>query len=203
MQTKRNATDIRNDIKTVITTAGQLQTRIHELSLECIEHAQEHGDVTLIDFLVKELPKGQRVEALKLWVETFTPIRWNGKDEVGMLKAEAKTFTPFAIEKAASEPYYKLTKETIPRELSLEALMNIVNGFTKRIDKAEQDGTVKDGENVDTLRAYASKLQAIATPTNVVSLDVNQSSETTEPVEETDVDTLTETTPAEQGAGVA
>lgn len=165
--TKRKAADVRNDIKLIITTAGQLQTQIHELSLECLEHAEEHGDVTLADLLVKELPKGQRIEALKVWFETFSPIRWNGKGEVGQLKKEAKNYTPYDLEAAGATPYYQLTNEKKPQALTLEQIQNIVNGLTKRIDKAEEEGRIADGENVNAMRTYVENLTKVKLPANV------------------------------------
>lgn len=165
--TKRKAADVRNAIKTVIASAGQLQTQIHELGLECLEHAEEHGDVTLADLMVKELPKGQRVEALKVWFETFSPIRWNGKGEVGQLKKEAKNYTPYDLEAAAATPYYSLTQEKKPQTLSLENLINIVQGLEKRIDKAEENGAIADGESVDAMRTYVKNLTSVKLPAKV------------------------------------
>lgn len=165
--TKRKASEVRNAIKVVIASAGQLQTTIHELSLECMEHAMEHGDVTLADLIVKELPKGQRVEALKTWFETFSPIRWNGSGEVGQLKREARAFTPYDIEQASAKPYYELTKEKVQRELTLEQLVNIVNGLAKRIDKAEENGTIGAGENVNAMRTYVDNLNKVKLPANI------------------------------------
>lgn len=184
----RDATAIRATIATIVTTAGALQTLIHETAIECLQHAQEHGDVTIIDALVKALPKGQRVESLIEWVQDYSPVRWNGAKEVGLLKKEAKAFTPFDIETAMTDPYYSHTAEQRSKQkLSLEALQNIVAGLSTRIEKAVENGTIKDGEDVDQMTAYASRLAGVNVPKLVVNND--EQSEDTPDVPTTDDDT--------------
>lgn len=165
----RELKTILRDIKAVCKTATALETRIHTLAVECLEHAQAYGDPSLMFALVTGLPKGQRVEALVLWNDAFSPIRFV-KDETGqrvaakLLKATAKTYVPFNIEAAKAVSYANFTKENEPKELTLEALMKIVAGLTNRYKKADEAGLVAQGEDY-AIQAYIASLQAVKAPT--------------------------------------
>ena len=165
----RKASEIRKTIKLLVASAGKLQARIHDVALECAEHAQEHGDVTLADTLVKSLEteaRGQRTETLKLWFKTFTPIRWNGKEEIGLDKEGSKTYTPFDLESASANPYYQFAgKEKAPTELTMEALRKMLNGMLARVERAEKgEGKVRiaDGEDVEEMKMLARQAALIA-----------------------------------------
>lgn len=162
----RTAKQILATIRTIKVAAERLQTKIQDVALECLAHAAEHGDATLMDALVKALPRGQRVEALVLWVEAHSPIRWT-KDEdgeragVGMLKQSNKKYVAFDLEAAEATPYYSFTKENEKKPLTLEALLKLIKNVEKRIDKAEDDGLIAEGEDVTVMKAYAKALAGI------------------------------------------
>lgn len=174
--TKRDTAAVRADIKLVIAAAGTLQTRIHELALECLEHAMVHGDCTLIALLIAEMPKGQRVKTLKSWVEIYSPVRWGGGGKIGLVKVQDGKEVVFRLEDAARDPYYN-TEEKNPTALTLEAIINIVKRLPNRIDKAEDKGQIAEGEDVNAMREYVNQLQSITVPTNVVSLEAAPTAE--------------------------
>ena len=165
----RTTSQILKSIKAVCSTAAKLEATIHTLAVECLEHAQAHGDPSLMFALIKGLPTGQRVEALVLWVTAFSPIRFT-KDEDGqriaakILGQNKKGYTPFNIEAATAVSYANFTKENEPKELTLEALMKLVKNMTSRYNKAEENGLVADGEG-DAIKAYIASLQSVAVPT--------------------------------------
>ena len=92
-----------------------LDQEVHATALQCLLHAQEHGDVMLADRLVKTLGgkntqkaidaaikgahepfemgrhTGYNVRGLVMWFLRYTPIVWNGDGKPGLLKAGMKT----------------------------------------------------------------------------------------------------------------
>lgn len=147
-------------IKRVATNSRKLNELIHDTAVQCMLHAQQHGDCTLMDNLVKSLHRGARVKALRIWVEDFSPIRWNGDDKVGILNEKAKTYTPYQIEEAQAKPFYDYTTENQKQPLTLEQLIKLVDGIPARIDKAENDGRFEG--DVEAAKKWAAGLSSFA-----------------------------------------
>lgn len=157
----RSKKQILASIKTVCTSAARLQVRIHEIALECLQHAQEHGDATLINTLYRGLPTGQRTESLRVWVETYSPIRFKSDGGVGVLKAEAKAFTPYDLVNAETNPYYT-ERETVKKPLTLDQLIKLANGMVNKVNKAEEEGRIAEGEDPAKMKAFAAAIAAAA-----------------------------------------
>lgn len=157
----RSKAQIKASIKSIITAAVKFQERIQELAVECIAHAKEHGDATLIADLVNGLPNGQRTESLREWVHEYSPIRIKKDGGCGILKKEAKGFTDWNLEAAAENPYYK-NRETVKKPLTLEALVKMAEGMVKRVDKAEEEGNIAEGQDTAEMKAFASAIAAVA-----------------------------------------
>jgi vesicle coat complex subunit len=153
----RTASQINKTIKAIAASAGKLQDKIHACAMECLEHAEAHGDATLIDNLIKALPNGQRVTTLREWVQEFTPVRWNKDGEVALISKKSKLYEGFKLDQAKDLPYYAWAgAEKSTKPLTLEALMNLVRNLDKRIDKAVEKENI-DGD-VEEMRGYVRLL---------------------------------------------
>lgn len=169
-----NIKQINAKIKWIAATGAKLDTAIHETGVACMEHCLEHGDARPMDNLLKALPKGVRAEGFKVWVQTFSPIRWNGDGEVGVSKPEAKLFVPFNIPAATATPFYDLTDEKVKvKALTLEALKALIARTIAQIEAIDDNGEVHDkdgnlkakvgeGENVVALKDYVAKIKLAA-----------------------------------------
>lgn len=135
---------------------------IHTTAVQCLLHAQEHGDPRKMDNLIKALGKAHRSKTLKLWAETYSPIRWNGDGKVGILPKDSKKYVPFQIVEADAMKFWDLQEETVKKPLTLAALKKIVEGLTRKVDKAVEDGAIAEGENVVDMKAWIAKVQAAA-----------------------------------------
>ena len=71
----RNKTEILKSIKSINARSAKLQRDIHAVAVECLQHAEAHGDATLMKSLYLALPTGQRREALLVWCNTYSPLR--------------------------------------------------------------------------------------------------------------------------------
>lgn len=149
-------------IKSIGQRSKLLDLDIHSTAIQCLLHAEKHGDPRKMDNLLKALGKAHRAEALKVWVGEFSPIAWNGDGVVGIHPKTSKKFKPFAVEAADATPFWELTEEKASKPLTFEALKKIIAGLSKKVEKAETDGTVADGENVIEMKAWIAKVQAAA-----------------------------------------
>lgn len=133
---------------------------IHSVAVEALTHASEHGDAMPLDRLIKGLHKSARPVALKAWIETYSPVRWNGDGKVGLLKEGAKQYTPFAIEAADLDPYWE-QKEVVPKPLTLATLKAMAAQMQKKLDKAAKgDLEIGEGENIVVMRDYVNRVMA-------------------------------------------
>ena len=135
---------------------------IHVTAVQCLLHAEKHNDPRKMDNLLKALGKAHRAEALKVWVGEFSPIAWNGDGRVGIYPKTSKKYKPFLIAQADATPFWEFTKEKATKPLTFEALKKIVIGLSKKVEKAETEGTIADGENVIEIKAWLAKVQKAA-----------------------------------------
>lgn len=135
---------------------------IHTTAVQCLLHAEKHGDPRKMNNLLQALGKAHRALTLKLWAETYSPIRWNGDGKVGILPKDSKKYIPFDIDGADETKFWDLQQETVKKPLTLAALKKIVEGLARKVDKAAEDGTIAEGENVVDMKAWVAKVQAAA-----------------------------------------
>lgn len=152
---------IDSNIKLIIVNAAKLNERIHDTAVMIAAHANEHGDCTRALTLVKAMPASMRRTMLVLWFETFTPIRIKlTADKVGMLKADAKTFTPFDLDGGKAKPFYELAEETPEKSYDFDALVKLVESLGKQIEKKVEAGKVP-ANDVEGAMAIARTVQGL------------------------------------------
>ena len=161
-------------VKAFCRTAQKQLPILRALAVECLEHAATHGDATAMLRLIQGLPTSYRVEALVLWIEAFSPVRF-GKDEngvrvsVGILKKDAKKYVPFNLTAAKATPFDTFSKENETKPLDYAALERIITAFESRYNKAKEEGKVV-AEDDDRILARLSILkQAMAAPIPMVA----------------------------------
>lgn len=169
-------TDEQKSNKTLNSKIGDIQTRssklatdIHDTAVMALIHAETYGDARPMDRLINALHTANRPVALKTWVTMFSPIRWNGDGDVGLLKPTNKAYTPFNIDLAQATPYYSAEEAPKVKKLTLDDLIKIVNDMGKKIDKAEEGDknmVIAEGQDVQKMRALVARLTAaIGEPT--------------------------------------
>lgn len=166
--TKTNA-QFKAAVRAIVTSAAKLQEKIAALAVECLEHAQEFGDASRLLYLCQRMPKGQRVQALKLWASNFSPIvlttDTNGNfTAVKIIPQTNKLYKPYDIDGARATPYFDLTQENKVTIMSLEAIEKAILGYAKRFKKAQAEGRVKEGE-ADLIKVRIARLEeAVKSP---------------------------------------
>lgn len=161
------------NIRLIGATGAKLDALVHLTAVGGLAIVQQTRDARHMDRLLKVLPKGYRQEGFKVWVSTFSPIRWNGNGEIGLLKPEAKGFVDFDVAKAEANPFWTLAaaKEKTATELSPAALIAMLDKQIKYAGEADAEGNVvgKDGAvhkkiagNVVAFRDFVAKVKAAA-----------------------------------------
>ncbi len=130
-------------INSVCRRATTLQTDIHNVAVRCMEHAEKHGDVSLMYKLFWGLPSGQRRKALLVWVEAFSPISINATDpnhKCGLLKEGVnKNYRPFNIEGAKATPYFEYSNEEV-KFVAAGDILGRLWGLKKSAETANEEG---------------------------------------------------------------
>lgn len=149
--------------QTITSNYQKANEYVHETAMMIARHAKEHGDCSSAQGLVMALPASSRREMLILWFATYTPIVVkNSKDfESKMHKDNSKLYKPFDLEAADADPFYEIAKrnkESEPKDF--EALIAMVAGLSKRIEKMANSGDIKDADNASALN-LANQLSSI------------------------------------------
>lgn len=171
------AKDIRAAIKVIAKKGPELDKLVHDTVIQCMAHAKEHGDVTLLGELVggctmKDGKVTQNFEAgalgscgygvgdLKSWIMGHTPIRFNNSTgAIGMPKgwqAEEKWKLDLAQENPFwSHPDYMARKVSRP-PFSMDSIETIVQNLIGRIDRAVEDGKFEG--DPEAAKAYVNEM---------------------------------------------
>ena len=153
-------------IRTIGTTSAKLDKLVHETAVQCLLHAEAHGDIRLMGSLLEQLAKGYRRKGLTVWMEMYSPIRVNGDGKIGLLKPENKRYVRFDVAQAEATPFWTIKEadEKVAKDLTIETIKGMVAGMLKKIDRAEQgEGSyiIPEGTNVTALRNYVKALQTV------------------------------------------
>lgn len=130
---------------------------VHMLACEDLVHARTHGDVTLCQHLFTTLGgalKGKsyahtRVEALKAWFVAMSGNQMTADGDTWKMKA-GWTAEKFAEEEdMLKSPYWTLTAEKKPDNMSWETILKLLQSLPGRIDRAvTQDKFNGDPEKI-------------------------------------------------------
>lgn len=134
--------EIKKAIDAIARTGKKLDADIHTAAVSCLNHAEQHGDVTLCTRLVNAMPKSSRRKALVVWFVKFGPLAFNEKEKAFKV-AKGKEVKQYDIEAAAETPFFDLTAERNPEPYTLDKLV----GFIKRkIEEMKEKETLKEGD---------------------------------------------------------
>lgn len=143
---------MKSQIKKHSALAGRnekLATDIHVAACEDLQHAALHGDVSLCKDLYDKLGgamSSARTATLKAWFVLMSGNQMTAEKGEWKLK-KGWTADKFTLDKAEATPYWTLAGEIEPKNLSLEQILKIMGGLTKRIDKAVENDKFK-GDSV-------------------------------------------------------
>lgn len=118
---------------TSLNKRGQkFDTDAHITAVQCLAHAEQHGDWTLATKLVHIMPRSSRRKALIMWFRAHGPCTYSEKN--GFKKDKRSEAQPFNVSEADKVPFYEFTKEIQPAEFTLDAAMKRLRAIVKKVD---------------------------------------------------------------------
>ena len=179
INTARTVANIRADIVSVVKTDATFDITVHNLAVECLQHAAPkdmggHGDISLLAQLIGDCKTaggaafGRGVKSRRLalieWLTAFSPVRLNGDGVIGLLPTTSKVFVPFNVDGGTATPYYEMGAEKDRRStnkpFSVSTMLARIGSFTKAIDKSiEAETFVGD---VEAAKQFATEVNAWA-----------------------------------------
>lgn len=167
----------------------ELSSLIHDTAVQTVLHAEQHGDATLAHNLVmtvKDNMPGYVWQGLVKWYRTYSPIAWDAKGEVYLLKEGQQGYKPFASEEAASKPAANdaAVKNRTDREIepfSIGMMKKQIGRWQGQLDKALKEdgrGVIGDAESIKTfingVKTFADKIVTTQVVENVHQLEVTE-----------------------------
>lgn len=133
-----------------------LDRAVHDNAVQCMLHAQEHGDTSLMRRLLVDTlggKNGYRTRGLINWMRKFSPMELKG-DTINLSGVKNGEKRPFDIDGANNMPFWmdKDNDETVRKPVFQETLMSPILRVTKQITDA-MENTV-NGQPVDPSKAY-------------------------------------------------
>jgi len=152
-------------LNTAVAASKKAQTLYHECGLFAVYQSIQHGNTTPAYDLVIAMPKSQRREAMILWLEHFSWVRFtkDGSGNVDGVKLhKSKTITVELLdshmEKIQSIPYYEYSKEAVPEKPVwnfFDKLARLVKDAERHMEKG--DGIV-DQTDLEAVKKLAIQL---------------------------------------------
>lgn len=144
---------IKANIVTIAATGATLDALIHSTACGIIAHAEKHGDCDAARLLCDAMPKSGRPKALRAWFETFSPIRFNGDGEVGLLADKDKRV--WLTKEALATPLWELNPEKPVVAFDLDKALAAV---LKRYDDQARKGIIKPDAKLQARMAAVKAL---------------------------------------------
>ncbi len=144
-------------IKTIQAAGKTLDQDIQLAGMSVLNHAEEHGDITLACTLYLSMPKGSRKAALSAWLMTNGKLAANtgkNKKEQPFVYSREK-ITDLANADAA--PWYTFKLDKAPDQVF--NLGDAINNLIKRVEAATAKGVAVEGyDKLDKLRSLVPQV---------------------------------------------
>src|SRR5690625_2520776 len=128
----QSAADVRKVIKSIGTRAKKLDKDIHIVAVSCLHHADEHGDVTLMQELITSLGRSQRRNAVIAWAIAYGKFQANENGK----NVEYNRANTTDLEGAMNESPWEFKPEPAFRPFDIQAELK---KLLKRAAKAAED----------------------------------------------------------------
>ena len=136
MKLLKGTAAIEKAISSIQTRGKKLDSDIHIAGCSCLQHIDEHGDVTLLNRLVQAMPKGSRVNALKEWSEVHGKVKYN--NETAEFDFDKTSVT--LLEEGMEKPWIEFKPEQKYKALDFNAALEaLFKKAYERVDSVKGD----------------------------------------------------------------
>ena len=179
-----NIKSFSKQVALLLSTGQKASELAHRLGVEALSHFVSEGadgnptnDARPVDMVYKAMIDGRlHSKSFRLWVETYSPIRWDKDGKVSVLNVKAKTYIPANVEDATANPFWTLIAKAdkAPQELNLAGVLAILERMVKKTKEANEQGeivnddgkvTAKITDNVVSFRDAVTSLRDEAAKT--------------------------------------
>ena len=166
---------IKRDQDGIKKSLTKLDMAIHNNAVQCLMHAEKHGDTSLMRRLLVDIvdaKSGYRRQGIIAWMRAYSPMELKGDviNLSGMTSDGEKR--PFKIEAADKAPFWTNAKfdEAIVKPVYRDSVMGKINAAIREFKAAvanTQDGKpidptkpFYDGTNIDKVDEFFGKVEA-------------------------------------------
>lgn len=117
-----------------------LDLAVHANAVQCLMHAEKHGDTSLMTRLLMEVlddKTGYRRQGLIAWIRAFSPMELVGKKITltGLIDGKKR---PFLVEKANETPFYSAPqfRETAVKPIFQDTLLSKFDTMVREFEAA-------------------------------------------------------------------
>lgn len=128
-----------------------LDILIHQNAIQCVMHAEKHGDTSLMRRLLVDIiddKSGYRRQGVIAWMKKFTPMELSGDViKLNGLMPDGETKRPWRIEEANRTFFGTMAEaqERVGKPVYRETLMSKINLAMKEWRNAKANTTTDDG----------------------------------------------------------
>lgn len=146
------------EIVSIRNTGAKFERRVYVAAVSCLAHIEAHGDITLLNDLVKALPGMARRNAIFAWAPAFGKVAYDGDTKAFVYDKRGKTDIEGAMNVSPWE--FKPEAEFKPFDLSA-TLAKLVEKAEKRSEKADARDSI-DAATLAMLKVVAFGPDAMA-----------------------------------------
>jgi hypothetical protein len=154
---------IKTDQDGIKATQSGLDKRIHDNAIQCMMHAKQFGDASLMRRLLVDVldrrNTGYRVQGLINWMRKHSPMELNG-NTVNLTGTDGKgNKREWKIEEANARPFWtdRNNDERVAKPVFRDTLVGSIDRAYKQFMEAFNN--TKDGQPIDPTKAYYDGIQ--------------------------------------------
>jgi len=141
---------INKQIASIKGRSAKLDADIHNTAVQCLMHAEQHGDFTLCGKLVGAMGNSARRQDMIVWFKTFGPVKINTKTfEASKRKKHENEYAPFDVETAEKTPFWELIEDKPGQPMGLADLVGVLFSRRRRAIEANEEGRYVGNFNED------------------------------------------------------
>lgn len=140
--------DIEAGILSISKRGATLDRDIQLMGLQCLNHIEQHGDVTLLNRLFIALPKGLRKNAFAQWALAHGKVEVNKGDDKKVMPLSHAKGKKTDMDGAMSVSWYKFSPEK-----PLDEIIDVQKAFETLLKRLTKEGAKVDNpELVKTIQ---------------------------------------------------
>lgn len=152
-------------IESIANRGKKLDADIQLAGLSCLNHLEQHGDITMVNRLYLALPQGARKAAMSAWLLNFGKLAANGD-------ATTKKEKPFIFDKtkatdldgAEETPWFTFKPDAAP-----DQIFDVVKALHALLAKAAKANAVTGPELLTSVRRMVEEYDESHTVTDPVA----------------------------------